>query len=73
VEPPSQTNGYAGSSDAEDRHNTAEGQDAREPGRNDGIPGGGNTATARESNPETDRPATAIRDPPKGDPGLKKA
>ena len=51
VEPPSQSNGYAGSSDTEDQHNTAEGQDARDPGRNGGRPDGGNTETDPREQP----------------------
>jgi hypothetical protein len=61
VEPRSQTNGYGGSSDTEDQHNTAEGLGAREPGRNGGRPDGGNTATDPREQPG-DR-ASSAREP----------
>jgi hypothetical protein len=49
VEPQSQTNGYGGSSDTEDQHNTAEGLGAREPGRNGGSDDLGSAPTPSES------------------------
>ena len=51
MEPPGHSNGYVGSSDAEDQHNTAEGLVRRDPGSNGGTPAGGNTGTAPRERP----------------------